>query len=82
MEHGKTSIETVGDVDLGARKRHADPSVGWQTDVVDDDPQPAPVGCRDRMRQTRDYGEDQPCGSRETGYIVQEEPFRNGTYRH
>jgi hypothetical protein len=73
MEHGKTSIETVGDVDLGARKRHADALVGWQTDVVDDGPQPAPVGCRDRMRQARDCGEDQPHGSCETGDFVQEE---------
>src|ERR1700720_1832612 len=42
-EQGKASIETVGDADLGAGKRHADVLVGWQTDVVDHDPQPAPV---------------------------------------
>src|ERR1700732_1565974 len=76
-EHGKAVIKTVGDVDLGARKRRAEPLVGWQTDVVDDDPQPAPVGRRDRMRQTPDRGEDQPHGGRETGHFVQEEPFQN-----
>ena len=67
--------ETVGDVDLGARKRHADALVGWQADIMDNDPQPAPVSCRNRMRQKRDSGEDQPHGSRETGDFVQEEPF-------
>jgi hypothetical protein len=73
LEHGKASIETVGDVDLGARKGRADGLVGRQTDVVDDDPQLVPVGCQDRMRQARDRGEDQPHGSRETGDFVQEE---------
>ena len=42
------------------RKPHADALVGWYTDVVDDDPQPTPVGGRGRMRQIRDGGEDQP----------------------
>jgi hypothetical protein len=46
LEHRKATIETVCDVDLGARKRHADALVGWQTDGVDDDPQSAPVGCK------------------------------------
>jgi len=41
---GKASIETLGDVDFGARKCHANASVGWQTDVVDDDPQGVSVG--------------------------------------
>lgn len=60
LEHGKASIETVGYIDLCARKRDADALVGWHTDVVDDDPQLIPVGGRGRMRQIRDSGEDQP----------------------
>jgi hypothetical protein len=71
LEHGKASIETLGDVDFGARKCHANASVGWQTDVVDDDPQGVSVGCRDRTRQTRDCGEDQPECRRETCRFVQ-----------
>jgi hypothetical protein len=31
---------------------------GWQADIMDDDPQPAPVSRRNRMRQKRDSGED------------------------
>src|SRR3984893_11771575 len=52
-------------IDLGTRKSHADALVGWHTDVVDDGPRPTPAGCRGRMRQIRDSG-DQPHGSRET----------------
>jgi len=64
-EHGKASLKTLGDADLGTRKSHADALVGWHTDVVDDDPQLIPIGRRGRMRQIRDSGEDQPHGSRE-----------------
>jgi hypothetical protein len=48
-EHGKASLKTIGDVDLGTRKHHADALVGWHTDVVDDGPQPIPVGGRGRF---------------------------------
>ena len=37
-EDGKASIETIGYVDFGARKPHADALIGGHTDVVDDDP--------------------------------------------
>jgi hypothetical protein len=52
-KHGKASLKTIGDVDLDTRKPHADALVGWHTDVVDDGPQPTPVGGRGRMRQIR-----------------------------
>jgi hypothetical protein len=39
LEHGKASIETVGNVDLEAGKRDANATVGWQADVMDDEPQ-------------------------------------------
>jgi hypothetical protein len=58
-EHDKASIETVGDIDLCARKRDTDATVGRQTQVVNDEPQLASVGCRDRMRLTCDHGGDQ-----------------------
>ena len=79
-EHGKASLKTIGNADLGTRKRHADALVGWHTDVVDDDPQPTPVGGRGRMRQIRDSGEDQPHGRRETSDFAQDEPFRNAAH--
>jgi hypothetical protein len=79
-EHGKASLKTIGYADLGTRKSHADALVGWHTDVVDDGPQPTPVGGRGRMRQIRDRGEDQPHGRREIRDFVQDEPFRNAAY--
>src|SRR5205807_7223318 len=79
-EHGKTSLKTIGDADLGTRKPYADALVGWHTDVVEDDPQPTPVGGRGRMRQIRDRGEDQPHGSGETSDFAQDEPFRNASH--
>src|SRR3984893_9779542 len=79
-EHGKASLETIGYADLGTRKPHADALVGWYTDVVDDDPQPTPVGGRGRLRQIRESGEDQPHGSRETSDFAQDEPFRNAAH--
>ena len=39
LEHGKASIETVGDIDLCARKRDTDATVGRQAHVMDDEPQ-------------------------------------------
>ena len=48
-EHGKASLKTIGYADLGTRKPHADALVGWHTDVVDDGPQPIPVGGRGRF---------------------------------
>jgi hypothetical protein len=52
LEHGKASIETVGDIDLCARKRDTDATVGRQANVMDDEPQLTSVGCRYRMRLT------------------------------
>ena len=52
-EHGKASLETIGYADLGTRKPHADTLVGWHTDVVDDDPQPAPSGARQGKGRNR-----------------------------
>ena len=79
-EHGKASLKTIGYADLGTRKPHADALVGWHTDVVDDGPQPTPVGGRGRMRQIRDSGEDQPHSTRETSDFAQNEPFRNAAH--
>src|ERR1700730_1358796 len=73
-EHGKASLKTIGYADLGTRKAHADALVDWHTDVVDDGPQPTPVGGRGRMRQIRDSGEDQPHGRRETSDLGRTNP--------
>jgi hypothetical protein len=62
LEHGKASIDAVGDTDLCARKRDADAPVGWQAHVMNDEPQIASVGCRDRVRLTCDHGSDQAHG--------------------
>jgi hypothetical protein len=72
--------KTTGYIDLGTRKPHADALVGRHTDVVDDGPQPTPLGGRGRMRQIRDSGEDQLHGRRETSDFAQDEPFRNAAH--
>ena len=72
LEHGKASIETVGYIDLCARKRDADAPVGWKTHAVDDEPQLASVGCRYTMRLTCDRGGDQAHGCSESGNLAQE----------
>jgi hypothetical protein len=69
LEHGKASIETVGNIHLCARKRDTDATVGRQAHVMDDEPQLTSVGCRYRMRLTCDRRSDQ--GS-ETGNLAQE----------
>jgi hypothetical protein len=74
LEHSKSSIETVANVDLEAGKRDTNATVGWQADVVHDGPQRGSIGCRDRMQLTCDDGGDQPGGSSEHGNFVQEEP--------
>ena len=66
LEGARSTAKTIGYADLGTRKSHANALVGGHTDVVDDGPQPTPVGGRGRMRQIRNGGEDQPHGRRET----------------
>src|SRR4029077_3837848 len=77
LEHGKASIETVGDIDLCARKRDTDATVGRQAQVMDDEPQLTSVGCRYIMRLTCDYSSDQAHGRSENGNLAQEGPGSN-----
>jgi hypothetical protein len=72
LEHGKASIKTVGDIDLCARKRDADVTVGRQAHVMEDEPQLTSIGCRYRMRLTCDHSSDQAHGCSEFGNLAQE----------
>jgi hypothetical protein len=74
LEHGKASIETLGYIDLCARKRDADATVGRQAYVMDNEPQLTSVGCRYGMRLTCDHGSDQAHGRGEIGNPAQEGP--------
>ena len=80
LEHGKASLETIGYADLGTRKPHADALVGWHTDVVDDGPQPTPVGGRGRLMQICDTGEDQPMVAAKLVTLCKTNPFRNAAH--
>jgi hypothetical protein len=45
--------------------------VGWQTDVVHDEPQAAAAGRRNRLRLSCDHGGYQAYGRDESGKLVQ-----------
>src|SRR5262249_4455583 len=64
LEHGKASVEPVVNVDLETRKRDADAAVDWQAHVMDEEPQPASVGRRYRMRLACGRGSGQAQGCR------------------
>jgi hypothetical protein len=74
LEHGKASIETVGYIDLCARKRDADAPVGRHAYVMDNEPQLTSVGCRYGMRRSCDHGSDQAHGHTKLVNLAQEGP--------
>jgi hypothetical protein len=72
LEHGKASLETVGYIDLEARKRNAEAAVGSQAQVINDEPQLISVGCRYRRWLTCEHRGDQAYRCREMGKFAQE----------